>query len=302
MDKAYLFVHFKGTESAPDEEQIYFAVSKNALEWQSVNGGKPVLTSCMGEGGVRDPHILRTKEGGFVIIATDLSIYSRTDMPVSDKWTDCQCRGSKDIALWRSDDLVNWSEQKMVRVAAENAGCTWAPETAYDHKRGEYMVFWASKTADDNFTKQRIWRAYTKDFENFSEPEIYIDREYSVIDTTIIYDKGIYYRFTKNETDKNVFLETSDDLSTGFVMRDDFSLGREFGYEGPTLCPVNDGIMLYMDNFAKHEGYKTFFTESLESADFKPCDGFKTPYIFRHGTVIEITQDEYNRIVEKMGK
>ena len=163
------------------------------------------------------------------------------------------------------------------------------------------MVFWASKTADDDFTKQRIWRAYTKDFESFSEPEIYIDREYSVIDTTIIYDKGIYYRFTKNETDKNVFLETSEDLSSGFVMRDDFTLGKEFGYEGPTLCPVNGGIMLYMDNFAKHEGYKTFFTESLESADFKPCDGFRTPYIFRHGTVIEITPDEYNRIVEQMG-
>ena len=35
--KAYLFVHFKGTESAPDEEQIYFAVSKDGLEWENVN-------------------------------------------------------------------------------------------------------------------------------------------------------------------------------------------------------------------------------------------------------------------------
>ncbi len=297
--KAYLFVHFKGTESAPDEEQIYFAVSKDGLEWENVNGGRPVLRSDMGEKGLRDPHIMRLEEGGFVLIATDLSIYGRRGM--KNVWKDAQECGSKDIAVWRSEDLLDWTAQKMVRAAADNAGCTWAPEAVYDPEKSAYMVFWASKTADDGFKKQRIWRAYTTDFETMSAPEVYIEREYSVIDTTIAYEDGVYYRFTKNEDSKKVFLETAASLSGDFKECVSFSLRDERGYEGPSLCPVGDGYMLYMDNFATHEGYKTFYTDLLGSADFKPREGFKTPDVFRHGTVIPITDDEYERLMD-MGK
>lgn len=294
MDNAYLFAHFKGEENSADDEQIYFAVSADGFVWENVNGGKPVLRSDMGERGLRDPHIMRLEDGGFAVIATDLSIYGRRGM--KDKWKDCQENGSKDIAVWRSDDLVHWSEQRMVRAAADNAGCAWAPEAIYDCEKGEYMVFWASKTADDGYKKQRIWRAYTKDFAELSKPELYIEKEYSVIDTTIAYIDGVYYRFTKNEDESTTFLETAKSLSGDFVMRDDFTLRNESGYEGATLCRVGGGYMLYMDNFAKQAGYKTFYAESMEPAAFRPVPGFKTPDIFRHGTVMRITAEEYERL------
>lgn len=297
----YLFVHFKGTESTPDEEQIYFALSRDALTWQNVNGGKPIMKSELGEKGLRDPHILRAENGKFYMIATDLSIYSRRGM--KDMWTDCQTRGSRQIAVWESDDLVNWSEQRMVTVAAEDAGCAWAPESIYDHERGEYMVFWASKTAEDGFKKQRIWRAYTKDFINFSKPEKYIDREYSVIDTSIIYESGVYYRFTKDEDAKTVFLECCESLNGEFKRQDNFTLKNDYGYEGPTICKFNDesGWCLLMDNFATHEGYKPFITQSIAEAQFRPLPGFDTPDIFRHGTIVPITEKEYQAIAEKYG-
>lgn len=39
--------------------------------WTEVNGGAPVLTSTVGEGGVRDPSIIRSQDGfTFWIIAT----------------------------------------------------------------------------------------------------------------------------------------------------------------------------------------------------------------------------------------
>ena len=56
--------------------------------------------------------------------------------------------------------------------------------------------------------------------------------------------------------------------------------------------------MLYMDNFATHEGYKTFYTDSVAKADFRPKDGFETPDIFRHGTVMRITAEEYERLMK----
>ena len=300
MSRAYLFVHFKGTESTPDDEQIYFAVSEDGLVWKNINGGMAVLRSEKGERGVRDPHIIRLRGGGFALIATDLSIYSRRGM--KDMWDDCQKRGSRCIAVWKSEDLVTWTEQKMIAVAAGNAGCAWAPEAVYDRARDEYMVFWASKTAADGYRKQRIWGAYTQDFESFSPAELYIERQYSVIDTTIAYKDGVYYRFTKNEDSKKVFLETSMDLNGRFWEKEEFSLRDEFGYEGPALCEMEDGgYMLYMDNFASHEGYKPFYTDSLRSADFRPQEGFSTPDIFRHGTVIPITRAEYDRITAAYG-
>lgn len=75
---AYLFVHFTGTESTPEHEQIYFSVSEDGRSWRILNGGKPVLISDVGEKGVRDPFIIQSEDGKhFYIIATDLSIYHR---------------------------------------------------------------------------------------------------------------------------------------------------------------------------------------------------------------------------------
>lgn len=293
---AYLFVHFRGTEETAMDEQLYFAVSKDGVKWKSINGGKPMLVSELGEKGLRDPHILRADNGKFYLIATDLSIFGRRGM--ERVWQDASENGSHDIAVWESEDLVNWSEQRMVNIAPKNAGCTWAPEAVYDNEKDAYMVFWASPTADDGYKKHRIWRAYTKDYVTFTEPEIYIERDFPVIDTSIIYYDGFYYRFTKNEQDKVVFMDKCKSLNGQFEEIEDFSLKDEFGYEGPTICKMNDDKHWYllMDNFALHEGYKPFTTK-VGNADFKKVEGFETPYIFRHGTIIPITDDEYMRLM-----
>ena len=73
----YLFGHFIG-EGDENGEQIYFALSDDALMFKDMNGGRPVLTSNIGEKGVRDPYLCRSAEGDrFFIVATDLSIFHR---------------------------------------------------------------------------------------------------------------------------------------------------------------------------------------------------------------------------------
>ena len=77
----YLFTYFTG-EGTADGEQIYYALSKgnDPLHWRELNGGKPVLTSTLGEKGLRDPFIIRSPEGDkFYQIATDLRIYGNGD-------------------------------------------------------------------------------------------------------------------------------------------------------------------------------------------------------------------------------
>ncbi len=71
---AALFVPVPAT-AAPHQ---YAAASRgnDALHWDELNGGRPVLTSSLGDGGVRDPFIIRSPRGDrFYLLATDLRIH-----------------------------------------------------------------------------------------------------------------------------------------------------------------------------------------------------------------------------------
>src|SRR5437868_3029743 len=75
----YLFVYFGG-DATQDGEQIRYALSRgnDPLHWRELNGGQPVLTTTVGEKGVRDPYIVRAPGGNkFYIIGTDLNMAAR---------------------------------------------------------------------------------------------------------------------------------------------------------------------------------------------------------------------------------
>ncbi len=164
----FLFVTFKG-EQTPLTEQIYFALSKDGRNWTALNKSQPVLVSELGEKGVRDPYLLRAHDNSkFYLIATDLSINRNGN------WGRAVRAGSRSLVIWESTDLVKWSEPRLVEVAPDDAGCTWAPEAIYNEDTGDYLVFWASTTKRDNFAKHRIWAARTNDFRTFGKPFIYI--------------------------------------------------------------------------------------------------------------------------------
>ncbi len=305
---AYLFAHFVGNESDASHEQIYFSVSTDGTTWTTLNNGSPVLTSNVGENGVRDPYILRGEDGKFFVIATDLSIYNRRDD--SNRWGTCQTSGSKSIVIWESSDLVNWSQANLVQVAPDNAGCTWAPEAVYDPEVGKYMVFWASKTSTDNYATQRMYRSYTSDFKTFTEPEVYIDGgNISNIDTTIIQDKGMYYRFTKNESKSSVTMMKCATLSGDWKDVETYTINDAAGntvtgYEGPTIYKINgeNKWCLLLDYYSKNQGYKPFVTTDLANGTFKSASDFNFGTTkFRHGTVMPITTAEYNALIAEYG-
>lgn len=302
---AYLFVHFVGTEASASDEQIYFSVSQDGTTWETINEGLPVLTSNVGEKGVRDPHIIRSPEGDkFFLIATDLSIYNRRGD--SNRWSTCQTSGSQSIVIWESTDLVNWSEARLIKVADPNAGCTWAPESIYDAESERYMVFWASKVSDDNYSKQRIYRSFTTDFVTFTEPEIYIEDDVSNIDTSFVVHDGVYYRFTKNESKSSVIMEKSETLNGTFEEVSTYTINGTAGntitgYEGPTAYKINgeDKWCLLLDYYSKSQGYKPFVTDDIATGVFTSAADFNFDTKYRHGTVMPITQEEYDALIAK---
>ncbi|HYQ33912.1 MAG TPA: immunoglobulin-like domain-containing protein, partial [Lapillicoccus sp.] len=196
----YAFSYFTGNSIAG--EKIYFAASRgnNALRWDELNGGQPVLDSKFGEMGLRDPFLIRSPEGDrFFLIATDLSIGRNGD------WDRSQRQGSRYLEIWESTDLKNWSEQRHVLVSPPTAGNTWAPEAYWDDELQQYVVFWASKLYAENdpghtgSTYNKMLYATTRDFVTFSEAKIWQDIGSSRIDSTVIKEGDSYYRFTKDE-------------------------------------------------------------------------------------------------------
>jgi len=295
----YLFVTFRG-EATSMTEQVYFMTSEDGYHWQALNNSEPVLVSTLGEKGVRDPYIIRAYNNkGFYLIATDLSI----NLTNAD-WGRAQTAGSQSIVIWESNDLVHWSEPRLVKVAPDNAGCTWAPEIVYDDELGSYMVFWASKTADDDYSKQRIWAVHTRDFKEFSEPFIYIEKPTAVIDTTIVQEGDTYYRFTKDEEHKAITMEQSQHLMSGWQPVEDFSLKFLEGYEGPAIFqtePEKKGKpakwSLLLDFYSQGKGYQAFETDNLSSGQFSQTDAMEFPFTpVRHGTVLSLSKREYRRL------
>ncbi len=302
QSSGYLLAHFIGEQA--DGEQVYFAYSEDGLHWTDLNAGLPVLRSDLGEKGVRDPFIVRSpKEGKFYLIATDLRIAGGKG------WDAAVNTGSRDIIVWESGDLVQWSSPWPVTLGIEGAGCVWAPEAVYDEEKGNFLVFWASATREpqEKERKQKIYCARTKDFRSFTTPEKYIERDNHIIDTTIIAQGGSYYRFSKDETTKNIRAEKGASLEKdAFVHLNAPVLEELKGVEGPQIFKLDgrEEWCLIVDRFAEGKGYLPLLTSDLDSGEFRilPDESFDLgKNKKRHGGVLPITAEECARLLAAFG-
>lgn len=290
---AYLFAHFIGEQK--DGEQIYFSVSRDGLHWKDLNDGKPVLYSNVGELGARDPFLIRSpwaEEKKYYLIATDLRIEAGKG------WEAAQYSGSRDILVWESEDLVSWKGPKAHTIGVEGAGCVWAPEAIYDEREDAILVFWASMVE----RKQRIYAAYTKDFQTFGDPFLFLEKENHVIDSTIIRTEEGYYRYTKDETTKNIVVDFARTLKPeDFKEIPSETLSELYGVEGPEIFKFNDREewCLIVDRFATGKGYLPLVTKSLKTGVFTVLNDTQFDMGVtkkRHGGIIPITEEEYQRL------
>lgn len=298
----FLFAHFIG--EAQDGEQVYFSVSRDGLHWRELNGGMPVLRSGIGEMGARDPFLIRSpwegKDGNakFYLIATDLRIAAGKG------WQAAQYAGSRDVLVWESDDLINWRGPAAHTVGIPEAGCVWAPEAVYDQEKDAILMFWASMVEG----KQRIYASHTKDFQSFSQPFLFLEKENHVIDSTIIPTEEGYYRYTKDETVKTICIDFSPTLHP-----EDFRevkseiLSNLYGVEGPEIYRMNGekgGWCLIVDRFAAGKGYLPLLADRLDTGEFRMLNDGEFDMgvtIKRHGGVIPITEEELEGLCASFG-
>jgi hypothetical protein len=324
----YLFAYFKGTGPVAEREKIYFAISEgnDALHWRELNGGRAVLQSSQGTGGLRDPFLMRSAEGDrFFLLATDLTIAKTS-------WPEAVRNGSHHLEIWESADLVNWGEQRHVRVNRPEAGMTWAPEATWDPASGAYAVYWAStlytdaaRTEDDGAGPQMMI-ATTSDFRTFSAPRPWaksgergdLKPGTELIDATVLLDNGQYHRFTKAAATGgcpagDIIHERSPTLlapASGWTLADT-CIGRDAGtteLEGPSILRTNAGdrggyrYVLFADRF-RDAGLLPLGTNSLEGeVEWQVPADFALPPGARHGTALPITAQERDALLARWGQ
>lgn len=323
----YLYASFIEPPLSAEGQQVYFASSDDGMNWQDLNDNDPVLTSSMGTGSTRDHYILRSPEGDrFYLIATDLnSVESGKD------WNDYAERGSKSLMIWESDDLVNWSEQRMVQIADENTGCAWAPEAIYDEITGEYVVYWSGHDIDPEsatYGKKVVYVSRTRDFYSFTPQEKFVEplegtdgvvsgTSDSFIDTTLTKGSdGNFYRVTKYEgvSPTQVFMDVSKyPLGEYTRVKTNLSDNTFLGTEGPGWFKLNKDdaerlgkkYCLMLDGYNgpnKGVGFFPTVVDDLDNTEEISFERVTSDFSMRtsakHGGILPITQEEYERVNE----
>ncbi len=302
----YLFTHFK-EKLTPDGEQVYFSVSRDGFNWEQLHGGEPILTAEKGEKGCRDIEIVRLHSGGFVILTTDLSIAYRMDENYQVNWQIVNRTGSKCLRMWKTPDLINFSEEILAPIGTENFGCMWAPEVYFEEEIGEYLIHWGSTVKEDNYSHMSIFCSTTKDFETFSEPKLFFTKDNEILDTHIRKIDGVYHMFYKNAHNPSMNMHaTADSLYGPYKHDEEFekymaTLEKPGSYEAPTTLTLPDGRWCLMLDFFGCEkakmGYVPFVSPKPGDSNFTMAkESFSFSYGFKHGGVIEISEEEYERV------
>ena len=294
---AYLFTYFTGNKQ--EQEAINYAVSLDGYKFYALNGNKPVIDSrkISFTGGVRDPHILRTQEGNFCMVATD--------MVSANGWN-----SNRGMVLLKSDDLVNWTS-KAIDIQKRFSGNehllrVWAPQTIYDPDAGKYLIYWSMKHGEN---PDIIYYAYANnDFTDLeTEPKqlFFPKNGRSCIDGDIILKDSVFHIFYKTEDAvvKGIKHAITCSLTSGkWKEFDDYVQQTNYAVEGSGIYKLNhsDDYILMYDVYGKGR-YQ--FTESSDLMKFKVVDD-KVAMDFhpRHGTVMPITRKELQRLYDAWGK
>ena len=294
----YLFAYFNNNTT--EGQQVCYAVSDDGIHFMPLNNGNPVLASdtIARSGGVRDPHILRGTDGWFYQVLTDM------DMSKG-KWS---CLG---IIMLRSQDLIHWQHhaihfpKRYEGTKFANVNAVWAPQTIFDDSVNKLMVYFSLHSEKDGpFPKDAVFYAYAND--DFSdlenEPEPLFTYPYPTIDTDIVKDEnGLYHLFfntwgspeglqRRQYEFRDIHDQTTWTLITGHQQP------TTLNSEGSTAYQlINGDWMLGYDCFKDgvYQFCKINDFRSYELVLETKTEGNFTP---RHGSIIQITDDEYNRL------
>lgn len=290
----YLFCYFVG--NTPAEEKLHFAVSEDGYNFTPLNGNQPIVENTAGTKSVRDPYILRGQDGKFYIVATD--------MKSDDGWT-----SNHALVTWESEDLLHWSEPTILDIRDfggefANTNRAWAPQAIWDPQAGQYMVYWANSTLEND--SAAIYYAYTSDFKSWNtRPQLLYARPgVQTIDADIVYNEknDMYYLYFKFEEDQTIAYVKSSSLTGPYASEPVTVSLAPTGVEGSSMYNITgtDTWVMLMDEY----GEGRFFaqqTNDMEHFEKLARWDYSLDFSPRHGSVVAITDAEYDALLAAYG-
>lgn len=296
QEGAYLFAYFTGNEVA--NQTIHLAVSTDGYNFTALNNNRPVITQTLGTKCCRDPYIFLGQDGYYYIVATDM------DASTNQWWGN-----SHSIIYWRSRDLVHWSDETLIDMYSilpnvDDIQRFWAPQVIWDEKEQKYLVYFAlaSWTVTQNVTS--MYYCYADDlldYNTYTDPQLLYasDDGGLTLDGDIIFDSssGTYYLYFKDEEEQRIYYATSKNL-TGPYTNTTLAINSDVGLEGCNSYFINGTDTLVMMADAYGNGYYVL----NQSTDFRqfysvPRNKYSINFSPRHGSVISISDQQYNALV-----
>ncbi len=267
------------------------------------------------EHGTRDAFLARGRnEGEYFMLATDMCVAT------SKVWN------NYGIDMLRSSDLIHWEGKsfdfRQGKSIFSDPGVTttefptdadyakidrvWAPQWIWDQSadggRGAYLVYYSISSSGVTPVHDRIYYSYAdKDFKTLTQPRLFYDPGYSVIDADIVYNPydGLYRMCIKHDgapaSEAGIYILTSDRLTDG-EWTETLHITSEGGeaVEAATLMRLidEDNYNLYFMRYTGGSAYKVCEMDHLASSALPP-EVVAGTGSFQHGSVMHVTYDEY---------
>ena len=281
----WLFASFRD----PGTEGVKFLLSEDGYWWEHLAGGRPLVTPEFENERMRDPFLTRGPAGAFHMVWT----WGGTPLG---------------IGYARSDDLVNWSPQKRIPIlpGEPDARNAWAPEIYWDETKQRWLIIWSSTVPGkfpetdgqvENGMNHRIYSMTTPDFETFSEPRLFFDPGYPVIDATLLQRGDRWHIIFKDERRHPLHKQLR--IAAGPSIEGPWSGMTEPitgpWTEGPSVVKIGEEYLIYYDCYR----YRKYFgaVRSLDFTEWEDVsDLMGVPPRTKHGSFVRITAEEAERL------
>lgn len=309
MDKkeeygAYLFAHFTG--GTGETEKLYYGVSRDGYHFKALNEGKPVFTSFLGTGHLRDPYVFSGEDGYYYIAVTDMC--SR------EGWA-----SQSTIAIYKTADLIHVEEGILIDyrdfIGFEDCNRAWAPHILWCEEKNAYMIYLSLQNAStENMLGTVMYRHYAKDLmelSTYTVPELMLCGEEAgkgAIDGDIIYD-AFEKRYLMYYGGK--YISEAESLSGMFQKTGEFvpfktDTGDDMGVEGSHIYKLTgENKWIIAADGTPFNGGKYAMAETVDFKNYRQLDEKKGEYSFhlipRHGFVIPITAQQLHKLIDQYG-
>lgn len=281
----YVMTYFTKTDD--DKETLKLAFSYDGEYWYHLNNDASVLQASLGTKRLRDPSVVRRKDGSFTVIATE-------------------GYDNSSIYAFDTSDFVTYDNERLIQVNTSSDELTlketqaWAPEGFYDRRNDTYIIYWSSPGDGGMFYNT------SSDLETVSLPQSLLDAGFAVIDGTIVKEGAHYSIILKDEREpmeeySQLFIGYSDTDYLHFTRFSDPITGHQS--EGPFVIKRKDhgnDAVVYYDDYTRYKfialwGYNVYEGNLVDLG----ADNMMLPVSEpSHASAIPVTWRELTRLTD----